>query len=122
MDFPTAIKNFWSHYLTFTGRARRSEYWYAILFAALVSTAAEIIDPSHGHYSSRLRALWLLATCLPSLSIGARRLHDIGKRGTNLFFILLPIVGWIILIVWFCRESQPGSNEFGEPVKPLTGK
>lgn len=117
MNFTTAIKTFWVKYATFAGRARRSEYWYAILFCALVSTAADAIDPSHGDYNSRLAGLWSIATALPTLAIGARRLHDIGKRATNLFFLLLPIVGWIMLIVWFSRDSQPEANEFGEPVK-----
>ena len=118
MNFTTAIKTFWVKYATFSGRARRSEYWFAILFCAIVSSAAEILDPTHGDYNSRLGALWSLATAIPSLAIGARRLHDIGKKATNLFFLLLPVVGWIILIVWFCRDSAAGSNEFGESVKP----
>ena len=118
MTFANAIKNFWINYVVFTGRARRSEYWLAFLFVFLVSAAAGIVDPSHHGYDSRLQGLWSLATALPLISAGARRLHDIGKKATNLFWLLLPIPGWIFLAIWFAREGQPGANEFGEAVKP----
>lgn len=121
MNFKDAIKTFWVKYATFKGRARRSEYWFAVLFVTLVSSACQLIDPSHGDYNSRLAGVWSLATFIPSLAIGVRRLHDIGKRGTYLWFALLPIVGWILLIVWFSTDSQPGTNAFGESVKPTAG-
>ena len=121
MQFFEAIKTFWMKYATFSGRARRSEYWFAFLFYAIVYSAAEIVDPSHGDYNSRLAALWSLANTVPLLAIGARRLHDIGKPATNLLWFLLPVVGWVMLIVWFCRDTQPGANAYGDSPKPAAG-
>ena len=117
MSFGQAIKSFWAKYATFTGRARRSEYWYAWLFVALVSAAIAIVFPGHGNQSSPQSQLWSLATLIPGLAIGARRLHDTGRSAKNLWWLLLVIVGWIILLVYVLEDSKPGANEYGEPVK-----
>jgi uncharacterized membrane protein YhaH (DUF805 family) len=116
MSFGTAIATFWSKYAVFSGRARRSEFWFAQLFLLLVSFAIAIVFPGEGNNSAATN-LWALATLIPSLSIGARRLHDTGRSGKNLFWLLLVIVGWIILLVYLLEDSKPGANEYGEPVK-----
>jgi uncharacterized membrane protein YhaH (DUF805 family) len=125
MKFTDAIKSYFKNYVTFNGRARRSEFWFAALFTTLVSWAVAIIAPGHnemvGGYavdqSSALSNLWSLATLLPSLAITWRRLHDVNKSGGWFFFIFLPIVGWILLLIQLVKDSQPGPNRFGEPVK-----
>ncbi len=118
MSFGTAIATFWGKYATFTGRARRSEYWYAQLFVSLVSIAIGIVFPGESENSNSAASnLWTLATLVPSLAIGARRLHDTGRSGKNLWWLLLPIVGWIILVVYLVEDSKPGANEYGDPVK-----
>jgi uncharacterized membrane protein YhaH (DUF805 family) len=125
MTFTEAIKSYFKKYVTFNGRARRSEFWFAALFTTLVSVGISIIAPAHsstvGGYSvdqnSALSNLWSLATFLPSLAITWRRLHDVNKSGVWLLFILLPVVGWILLLVQLVKDSQPGPNRFGEPVK-----
>jgi len=61
--------------------------------------------------------LWQLAIFIPSLALSVRRLHDVGRKGTYYFFILLPIVGWILLFIQLVKDSEPGPNAFGEPVK-----
>jgi uncharacterized membrane protein YhaH (DUF805 family) len=58
-----------------------------------------------------------LALFLPTLAVTWRRLHDIGKSGGWFFIGLVPLVGWILLLVWFCRDSQPGENRFGPNLK-----
>lgn len=123
MSFQQAIKQFFVKYVIFQGRASRREYWLAFLFVVLVSTAAGIIDPSHKDYDSRLQSLWSLATALPLISAGARRLHDMGRSAKYLFWLLLPIPGWILLAIWLSKESQPGANQYGESLNPgSTGK
>jgi uncharacterized membrane protein YhaH (DUF805 family) len=125
MKFTDAIKSYFKNYVTFSGRARRSEFLFAALFTTLVSWAIAIIAPGHsemvGGYavdqSSALSNLWSLATLLPSLAITWRRLHDVNKSGGWFFFIFLPIVGWILLLIQLVKDSQPGTNRFGEPVK-----
>ena len=117
MSFGTAIATFWSKYATFTGRARRSEFWFAQLFLVLVSLAVAIVFPGQGDSNSAASNLWALATLVPSLAIGARRLHDTGRSGKNLFWLLLIVVGWIILLVYLLEDSKPGTNDYGDPVK-----
>lgn len=125
MSFGDAIKSFFTKYVTFSGRARRSEYWYSVLFTTLVSTVIMIIWPGsidyigeiEIHRASGISDLWSLAILLPSLAITWRRLHDIGRKGTYFFFVLIPIVGIIMLIVQLAKDSQAGANVYGEPVK-----
>lgn len=125
MSFGEAIKAFFTKYVTFSGRARRSEYWFAVLFTTLVSAAIAIIWPGTTDYvngieiqrNSMMSDLWSLAILLPSLAITWRRLHDIGRKGTYFFFILIPIAGIIMLIVQLVKDSEPGANAYGEPVK-----
>jgi uncharacterized membrane protein YhaH (DUF805 family) len=125
MSFGAAIASFFSKYATFSGRARRSEFWYAVLFTTLVSVAISIVFPGTVmvvndipiQQSSLPSNLWQLAIFVPSLALSWRRLHDVGRKGTYYLFILIPIVGWIMLLIQFLKDSQPGANAFGEPVK-----
>lgn len=110
MSFGEAIKSCFSQYATFSGRARRSEFWYFFLFNFLIGFVLGLI-------MQPLAYVYALATLLPSLAVDVRRLHDIGKPGTYLLIGLIPLVGEILLIVWFCQDSQPGSNTFGSNPK-----
>ncbi len=122
MNFGEAIKSYFKNYAVFKARSRRSAFWYSVLFTALVSTAAGIINPGSldengWRNPGALENLWSLATLIPSLAISFRRLHDTGKSGANLFWIFLPVIGWIILLVALVKDSSPGANQYGEPVK-----
>jgi uncharacterized membrane protein YhaH (DUF805 family) len=125
MSFGAAIASFFSKYATFSGRARRSEFWYAVLFTTLVSAVIGLIFPGTVMVvndisipqSSLPSNLWQLAIFVPSLALTWRRLHDVGRSGAYYLFILIPIVGWIMLLVQFLKDSEPGPNAFGEPVK-----
>lgn len=117
MSFGTAIATFFSKYAVFSGRARRSEFWFAQLFLALVSIAIAIVFPGEGNDNSAATNLWAIATLVPSLAIGARRLHDTGRSAHNLWWLLLLVVGWIILLVYLVEDSKPGANKYGDPVK-----
>jgi uncharacterized membrane protein YhaH (DUF805 family) len=125
MSFGAAIASFFSKYATFSGRARRSEFWYAVLFTTLVSVVISTVFPGSVMVvndvaipqSSLASNLWQLAIFVPSLALTWRRLHDVGRKGTYYLFILIPIVGWIMLFIQFVKDSQPGANAFGESVK-----
>ena len=125
MSFGAAISSFFSKYATFSGRARRSEFWFAVLFTTLVSTAISIVWPSTTQYVNDIAIqqasvpsnLWQLAIFIPSIALSVRRLHDVGRKGTYYLFVLLPIVGWIVLFIQFVKDSEPAANAFGEPVK-----
>ena len=104
-------------YVDFSGRARRSEYWYFVLFGIIVSVVAGIIDGilgtrnTLGNYGL-VGGIASLALLLPNLGVGVRRLHDTGRSGWWLLIGLIPLVGWIVLIVFFVQDSQ-ADNQYG---------
>lgn len=108
-------------YADFSGRARRSEYWWFFLFNIVVSIVAAIVDAilnTGGMFYSfgLLGLLSTLALLIPGIAVGARRLHDISKSGWWLLLAFIPLVGAIILLVWFCQDSH-GENEYGPSPK-----
>jgi len=105
MTFGESIKVCFSKYADFTGRAVRSEFWWWTLFTLLVSLAT-------GYVSEIASGLFSLATILPSLAVGARRLHDTDRSGWWQLLWFIPIIGWIILLVWFIQEGKE-PNRFG---------
>lgn len=125
MSFVDAIKSFFKNYANFKGRARRSEYWYAVLFTTLVSAAlsaafpgpVQMVNDIAVQSNSGIVNLWSIATLVPSLAITWRRLHDINKGGPYFFYIFIPIAGVIMLLIQLVKDSAPGANTFGNPVK-----
>ena len=89
-----------------------------MLFTFLVNIVTGIVDailgtdydPGTGGLISTLAGLALF---LPSLAVGVRRLHDTDRSGWWILIGLIPIIGWILLIVWFCSDSKPGENQYG---------
>ena len=116
MDFITAVRTCLTKYADFSGRARRSEYWWFFLFNVLVSLVATVVDNLLGTDldtgSGIVGALASLALLLPSLAAAVRRLHDTSRSGWLVLVGLIPLVGWILLIVWFAQDSH-GDNEHG---------
>ena len=116
MDFQTILdyakKCVMEKYADFSGRARRAEYWSFALCTGVISFVLNLLGQKVGFFDI-LATLFSLAILVPSLAVAWRRLHDIGKKGTWYLIVLIPIVGWILLIVWYCQDSQPGTNEFG---------
>jgi uncharacterized membrane protein YhaH (DUF805 family) len=117
MSFVEAIQSGFSNYVNFSGRAVRSEYWYWVLFAIIGAIVAEIIDYILG--ITAVYPLFGLAIFLPGIAVGVRRLHDLDRSGWWLLLSLIPLVGGIILIVWFCSRGTIGPNRFGQD--PLAG-
>ncbi|MGO9699022.1 MAG: DUF805 domain-containing protein [Xanthobacteraceae bacterium] len=117
MNFVQAISSGFSNYVKFSGRAIRSEYWFWVLFYCLGIFVAGIIDSVLGIYV--ISGLFWLATVLPTLAVTIRRLHDLDRTGWWIFIGLIPLIGWIILIIWYCTRGTVGSNRFGPD--PLGG-
>ncbi len=114
MSFMEAVKSVFSQYAGFSGRARRSEYWYFTLFNFIVTGVFSVLSSVTGStIFSVLSGLFSLAVLIPGIAVCIRRLHDIGKSGWYLLFVLIPLVGAIILIVWYCKDSMPGENQYG---------
>ena len=112
------------HYADFNGRARRSEYWYFVLFNLIISfvigfTFGVIAGLLDMPALANLAYLWSLAMFIPGLAVSVRRLHDIGRSGWWLLLSLIPLVGSIILIIWCCFDSQPGANQYGSNPKEM---
>lgn len=91
-------------YATFTGRARRKEYWYFVLFCMLINIALAVVGVSI------VSDVFSLAVFIPSIAVGVRRMHDTGRSG---WWLLLPIVN----IVFLAQNGQPGPNEHGADPK-----
>ncbi|MBI5107373.1 MAG: DUF805 domain-containing protein [Rhodocyclales bacterium] len=99
MTFGESIKTCFSKYANFDGRASRSEFWWFFLFSLLASMATSMI-------SQTLSALFSLVMLLPSLAVGARRLHDTNRSGWFLLLWFVPLIGWIVLLVWAVQGAR----------------
>lgn len=104
MEIWVATKLAFKNYATFTGTTSRPDYWYFVLALLLGSTIASVL-------SDDLATVVAIATLIPWLSATARRLRDAGKSMNQLFWLLLPVVGFIILLV---QAAQPATPEIQE--------
>lgn len=143
MNMRDAIVTCFSKYADFSGRARRSEYWFWVLFNLIVGFVANMISSLLG--SLTLCLIVIVALLIPSISVTVRRLHDIGKSGWYYLLLVVPIVLMfyllftylfiydasssifyiiglleitsfilaIIFIIWLAKDSQPGMNKYG---------
>jgi uncharacterized membrane protein YhaH (DUF805 family) len=118
MDFQQAVKSCFAKYATFPGRAARSEFWYWQLFILLAGLVVAVVDAVLGLHSKPLGLIFYLVTLVPTLAVGARRLHDTGRSGWWLLLWLVPVTGWIVLLIWFCSESSIGYNGYGPDPLP----
>ncbi|MBY4593996.1 DUF805 domain-containing protein [Ottowia caeni] len=112
-------------YATFSGRAQRAEYWYFVLFYILILFGLTLIDSITGSYSAEsgmglLGGIFTLLLLIPSIAVGARRLHDTGRSGWWLLIALIPLVGAIVLLVFTVQDSTPGENQYGPNPKGLS--
>lgn len=114
LTFQEAIRKvFVANYCNFIGRASRSEFWWFQLFCFVVNFIVSILTFNTELGVSILGSVVSLIFILPNLGLIWRRLHDIGKGGGWFFICLIPVIGIIVLIVWFCQESEKGANRFG---------
>jgi uncharacterized membrane protein YhaH (DUF805 family) len=99
MTFTDAIGTCFRKYVDFDGCASRSEFWWWFLFTVIVSIVCQRV--SYG-----LSGVFSLLTLLPSIAVGVRRLHDTNRSGWWMLLYLLPVIGWIVLIVFWVESSQ----------------
>jgi uncharacterized membrane protein YhaH (DUF805 family) len=105
MDFGESISTCFRKYADFNGTASRPEFWWWVLFCFLANAVVSAI-------SFRLGNAFAVATLLPSLAVGARRLHETDRSGWLQLLVFIPIIGWIFLIIW-CAE--PGkANRYSQ--------
>ncbi len=119
-------------YFDFSGRARRKEYWYFVLFNLIAYIILAVLDNAMGssiyvigtnnpdqsammitHNVGILSFLYYLFVLIPSFSVSVRRLHDTGRSGWWMLLLLLPLIGPIVLFVFYVLDSQPGTNQYG---------
>ncbi|XOV88803.1 MAG: DUF805 domain-containing protein [Pseudomonadota bacterium] len=110
-------------YVVVEGRARRKEYWIFVLINLVVSLILAVIDSATGSYDPEsglglLGTLYALGVFLPSVTVAVRRLHDTDRSGWWLLLVFLPIIGFLVLLVFMVLPGTPGDNRFG--VDPLT--
>lgn len=110
------------NYANFSGRARRKEYWFFVLFNVIFAVAAMILDNVLGLAMRDVGygpfyLLYALATLIPGIAVSVRRLHDIGKSGWYFLLAFIPCVGGIILLVFALTPGDTYSNEYGADPK-----
>ena len=128
MNFGESIRSYWLNYANFKGRTSKKTFWWTVLFLALAGAIVGALFPGSletvniGGYqvqsqtNSAMQTVWSIVTFLPSIALGVRRLQDMGKPGTYLWFALIPIAGFIMLLIWFLKPGEPHANKDGEPV------
>lgn len=118
---PVAIRRFFTKYVTFSGRASRSEFWWWALISWLINVVLGLFENHHNADGSltglsiafsTIAGLWGLAILIPWLALWFRRLHDANHTGWNLLWWLLPIIGWIILLVFVLQGPRPEGARF----------
>lgn len=116
-DFLEALKK----YAQFTGRSDRKEFWYFVLLNLGLQIVASILDGiafsgatgAGGMPLSPISSLVGLALFIPGLAVTFRRLHDINKTAWWILLGLVPLVGWVILIIWYAKKGDPAENQYG---------
>ena len=107
----------WKNYVNFQGRARRKAYWMFVLFNLIALVVLSFIEGAIGLSGENgygiLTGLYTLAMILPLIALAVRRLHDTGRSGWWILIGLVPLIGPIVLIVFYVTDSQPGTNEYG---------
>jgi uncharacterized membrane protein YhaH (DUF805 family) len=114
----------WKNYVNFQGRARRKAYWMFVLFNIIALVILSLIEGALGLSGQNgygiLTGLYSLAIILPLIALAVRRLHDTGRSGWWLLIGLVPLIGPIVLIVFYVTDSQPGTNQYGPNPKEST--
>ncbi len=103
-------------YAVFSGRARRKEYWYFVLFNIIISILLGFIGGMIG-MEKLLGGIYALAVLIPSIAVAVRRLHDTGRTGWWLLIGFIPVIGTIVLFVFMVLDSDPETNEYGPSPK-----
>ena len=108
MTFSTSVVTCFRKYVTFSGRASRSEFWWFQLFQVLVIVCLTVVWET-------IAPLGELVLLLPGLAVGCRRLHDTGRTGWWLLLVLVPVIGWIILLIFWIEATKAEGDKYGPP-------
>jgi uncharacterized membrane protein YhaH (DUF805 family) len=120
MTYQYFINAITQHYADFNGRARRSEYWYFVLFNFIAMiVVVGIASLLLGRLGSLIIFVYYLGIIIPNIAVLVRRLHDVGKSGWFYFVAFIPLVGVIWLLVLLCTDGDYGPNEYGLNPKGL---
>jgi len=115
VGFGEAISLYLKNYFRFEGRSSRGAYWWAVLALFLIGLLFGVVDaivfPNEA--ASPLGSIVGLATFFPSLTLGIRRLHDLGKSGWWTLLVFLPIIGLLVLLYWAAQPGQRADNAYG---------
>lgn len=109
MNIVNNYKEVLRKYTVFTGRASRAEFWYFTLASILIS----IVLGMFGRLGNMLGFVYSIAVLLPTIGVGIRRLHDTNRSGWWFLLLLIPVIGWIVLIVFYAIEGDAGDNQYG---------
>jgi uncharacterized membrane protein YhaH (DUF805 family) len=108
-------------YAVFSGRSRRKEYWFFVLFSIIISILLGVIDAMIGTQTATgvgiLSAIYMLALLIPSIAVSVRRLHDINRTGWWVLIGFIPLIGTIVLIIFALLPGTPGNNDYGADPK-----
>ena len=107
-------------YAVFSGRSRRKEYWFFVLFAVIISIVLGVIDTMIGTQAGGigiLSGIYALAILIPSIAVSVRRLHDIDKTGWWILIGFIPLIGTIILLIFAFLPGTAGDNKYGADPK-----
>lgn len=116
MNFLVAVKTCFAKYGVFGGRASRAEFWYFQLFVALGMLAIVVVAANAQETAWTMGAFgsaFYLAILLPGLAVTVRRLHDRNRSGWHYWWVLVPIAGGLIILIWMCQKGVEGENRFG---------
>ncbi|MFT3851265.1 MAG: DUF805 domain-containing protein [Ilumatobacteraceae bacterium] len=105
-------------YAQFDGRAGRAEFWWYALANFIIGVILGILGQTSGIFNL-IEGIYGLAVLLPGLAVAVRRLHDTDRSGWWLLIGLIPLVGLIVLVVFWAAPSQPGTNRHGVPAPPF---
>ena len=109
-----AAQQFFNRYVDFQGRSNRGEFWWWVLANLIIGIVLSIIDTAvFGPNATILAGLWALATVVPNIALGIRRMHDIDRTGWWVLLGLIPVVGFLVLIYFYVQKPTPGPNRFG---------
>jgi len=121
MGFGEAISAVLNKYAVFTGRSRRSEYWWWALALFIVDIVIGLLFDASRGLGYVLYFVFVFGLLIPNIAVSVRRLHDTGRTGWWLLIGFIPIVGAIILIVFLATDSTPGDNRYGPSPKAMAG-
>lgn len=122
MSFTQAIQSAFEKYFTISGRASRSEYWYFVLFCLIGAFVFGMIDGAifgSALLLAPISTIFSLVTFVPSVALGFRRLHDTNRSAWWLLLSLVPVIGWVVLLVFYIQKGTDGENTYG--ADPLGG-